>query len=513
VREGENSTTRGMRRRHWTKLLPYVATGIIFIVIFCRIPVAGVADALEHAPALAFIGVFLPYSAIYWLVDSACLTWVISRFNQPLRFREILPIRASMYLLSLINTNLGQGGITWYVHRKLQRPFLEILSSILLIALMEVYQLLLFSTGAVVFFHPTSAEQAALIRGLRIVYALAWCLLVGMIAVFAQARRTVRIRHWIESSLVGSIARSFVAARPLDYAIILAIKAPSFGLALAAQHVALGLYGISIPLIKLVLFLPLVFLAAALPIAVAHLGTSQAAWLLFFSGSAPETKILAYSLAAHFSFMFCNGLLGLLFLPYAARELTTLHVATSDENRLQRPLVDKLWAQPSHDVRMENRPFRFPQHQLQTLRRARFIYLTTIRTDGSQSKPARLWFTVTSEHTILIQTGPDTWHARRIRRGSPVIVSVGSRDGPAFIGSAEFSQDPRVIEQIVRDFPRKYLTAWLGWHRPTRSSFIQGSRVAIRITPVQLLPPDFVPQAGAAPPLITAHMASAGRLP
>jgi hypothetical protein len=52
---------------------------------------------------------------------------------------------------------------------------------------------------------------------------------------------------------------------------------------------------------------------------VAHLGTSQAAWVLFFAGSAPEATILAYSIAAHFTFMFCNGLIGLLFLPRQPR--------------------------------------------------------------------------------------------------------------------------------------------------------------------------------------------------
>ncbi len=335
-----------MRRRPWVKLLPYCATAVIFGVIFWRVPVASVVDALKQASALSFIGVFLPYSAIYWLLDSACLTWVITRFNHPVRFRDILPIRASMYLLSLINTNLGQGGITWYIHRKLQRPFLEILSSVLLIALMEIYQLLLFSTGGIIFFQPSSSEHVALVRELRIVYIVAWCLLVVMIALFTAARRSLRIRCWIENSWVRSIGRSFVAARPLDYVIVLAIKAPSFALALVAQHLALGLYGITIPFGKLVLFLPLVFLAAALPIAVAHLGTSQAAWLLFFGGNAPQAKILAYSLAAHFSFMFCNGLLGLLFLPSAARELTNLEVAASAQVHLKKPLVDKLSTQP-----------------------------------------------------------------------------------------------------------------------------------------------------------------------
>ena len=78
----------------------------------------------------------------------------------------------------------------------------------------------------------------------------------------------------------------------------------------------------ALPFLKLVLFLPLVFLAAALPIAIAHLGTSQAAWLLFFSDNAAQPTILAYSLAAHFTFMFCNGLIGLCFLRRAVRELS-----------------------------------------------------------------------------------------------------------------------------------------------------------------------------------------------
>jgi len=95
------------------------------------------------------------------------------------------------------------------------------------------------------------------------------------------------------------------------------------------QYFALSLYGITIPFVKLMLFLPLVFLAAALPIAVAHLGTSQAAWLLFFSGNATEAKILAYSLAAHFTFMFCNAVIGLFFLPRASRELTALEASES----------------------------------------------------------------------------------------------------------------------------------------------------------------------------------------
>jgi hypothetical protein len=308
----------------WRRALPYAGTLVIFVLIFWRIPIASVGAALEQAPIVQFVAVFLPFSVFYWMIDSLCLTWVIRRFNAPLRFREILPIRASMYLLALINTNIAQGGVAWYVHRKAKVPFLDILSSIILIALMEIYQLFFFSTLGVTLYQPGASRQLEIVGALRLSYVFAWLLLAAIIILFGKARRDDRVRDWITRSRLSALASTFLAARPLDYAAILAIKAPGFLASLLAHHFALSLYGIAIPFTRLVIFLPLVFLAAALPIGIAHLGTSQAAWLLFFSDAAPSAKILAYSLAAHFTFMFCNGVIGLFFLPRASRELTTV---------------------------------------------------------------------------------------------------------------------------------------------------------------------------------------------
>jgi Lysylphosphatidylglycerol synthase TM region len=307
----------------WRKTLPYFGTVLIF-AIFWRIPVSQVGTALRQAPVLKFFAVFLPFCAFYWTIDSICLTWVVRRFNAPVRLGDIMPIRASMYLLALINSNLGQGGVAWYLHRKTRVPFLELLSSILFIAVVEVYQLFLFSTLGVIFYRSTSSSQSQMVHVLRIAYVIAWLLLAAVITFFAQARRSSRIGARIAAGRLGPFVRTFLTARPLDYAIVLGIKAPGFVLSVLTQYFALSLFSIAIPFVRLILFLPLVFLAAALPISVAHLGTSQAAWLLFFSGSAPDAKILAYSLAAHFTFMFCNGLIGLFYLPRASRELTTL---------------------------------------------------------------------------------------------------------------------------------------------------------------------------------------------
>jgi hypothetical protein len=311
------------------RAIPYAVSLAIFGLIFYRIPMRQVAGALRQVPALEFIALFFPYSLFYFAIDSACLTWVVRRFNAAVRIYDVLPIRASMYLLAMINTNLGQGGVAWYLHRKTGIAFGEALGSVAFIALIEVYQLFLFSTLGVLFYSPTSPRQGSIVAIVRIAYLIAWALLALIMLTFALARRSASIRSWIEGSRVGSVAGTFLKAKPLDYALVLAIKAPAFLGSVVVQWLALGLFSISVPLPKLFLFLPLVFLAAALPIGVAHLGTSQAAWLLFFSDSARPDRILAYSLAAHFVFMICNGTIGLLFLRRASRELTAMRSAAA----------------------------------------------------------------------------------------------------------------------------------------------------------------------------------------
>src|SRR5262249_36776705 len=91
--------------------IPDAGPGGIFGRVFWRIPLTKVGDALRDVPITRFVAIFLPYSLYFFVIDSFCLTWVVRRFNAPLSWGEILPIRASMYLLAMINTNLGQGGV------------------------------------------------------------------------------------------------------------------------------------------------------------------------------------------------------------------------------------------------------------------------------------------------------------------------------------------------------------------------------------------------------------------
>jgi len=140
------------------------------------------------------------------------------------------------------------------------------------------------------------------------------------------------------------------------------------------------------------------------------------------------------------------------------------------------------------------------ERDLDALSKASVLYIATVRKDGNQSTAAPVWFTVASDRRLFIQTAPTTWKAKRIRRGSQMIVWIGKMQAPAFVGKAEITKDPAVSHQIVEDFPKRYLMARLGLHAPTQAMFDQGKILAIIITPVRDLPDGFKSQPGTPAP-------------
>ncbi len=131
---------------------------------------------------------------------------------------------------------------------------------------------------------------------------------------------------------------------------------------------------------------------------------------------------------------------------------------------------------------------------------ASYIYIATVRKDGNQSQAARVWFIVTPDNKILIDTNSDSWKAKRIKRGSPVIVWLGSATGPAFIGKAEIVEDKTIQDSMIEKIPEKYMLARMGFFGPKRAKFDGGQIVTIRISPVRDLPDGFASSPGTPAP-------------
>ena len=151
---------------------------------------------------------------------------------------------------------------------------------------------------------------------------------------------------------------------------------------------------------------------------------------------------------------------------------------------------------------------------LQVLAKSQLIFIATVRKDGNQSRAAPVWFTIGADRkTILIQTGPKTWKAKRIRRGSPVLVWIGQAEGPAFVGKAEITSDAAVQQKILDDFKQKYWLNRVFGVGPSRADLAAGRQVAIVITPTRDLPGGFKSAPGSPAPPLTVPASTSGKAP
>lgn len=143
------------------------------------------------------------------------------------------------------------------------------------------------------------------------------------------------------------------------------------------------------------------------------------------------------------------------------------------------------------------------ERDISALASASYLYVATVRKDGNQSTAAPVWFITAADSQILIDTSTDSWKAKRIRRGSPVLVWIGSRTGPAFIGTAEFIRDRAIQDEMIEGIPRKYWLARTGLFGPKHARFDSGQIVTIRISPERDLPEGFRSQPGRPAPALT----------
>ena len=259
-------------------------------------------------------------SVLYVLLDSALLAAVLGWFHPPgLPVRETLAIRAVDYLVSLWNGRASQAAMVGALGRRLGARrgsgYPECAGTVLFLDLCQRAHLLLWAAGGAIALGGQAPDRVPAAAALGL-------LGLGLLVAFLRGR--------FRSAGLGPprwrLLRTLRNAGPGRYLAVLALKAPLLLAAAAGHHFALAAFGIGIPVGSLLSTLPIIFLAGALPIAVARVGASQAAWLFFHAGAAAaspggEAALLAYSLSAHLTFLLANAALAAPFLPAAWRAI------------------------------------------------------------------------------------------------------------------------------------------------------------------------------------------------
>ena len=88
------------------------------------------------------------------------------------------------------------------------------------------------------------------------------------------------------------------------------------------------------------------------------------------------------------------------------------------------------------------------------------------------------------DDAVYFTTVPTSYKAKRIAKGSPVLVWVGSEQGPHFVGEGELLRDPALAEKMAPVYDRKYWISWIGFFRPRPDRIRDGKTVIVKVTPL-----------------------------
>jgi hypothetical protein len=313
-----NAPLPGKKVRPWQRLLPWLITIACFAYLYGALHRAAAAEGGGLIPYLAksfenvswfrWLGLMVPYCIFYLIIDSLVVWCVINWFNTKIRYTDILPIRASAYILSLVNEQVSKGAIAVYLNRRDGVPGWEVGSSMLFLMFCEYYSLIAWGTAGVIL-------QWNHVPG--VFHAIPWVAL-GSVIFFA-------LFHLFFKGKIGSgialrnrpLFQSFRLAKVWQYATVIACRAPLMIAGVIVYTLALRLFGGTVTFGEMLGYLPVIFFGAASP------GPMHSVAILFWVLLFPDKpgQMTAFGFVQHNFFIIFNAAVGLLFLRRATREI------------------------------------------------------------------------------------------------------------------------------------------------------------------------------------------------
>ncbi len=266
---------------------------------------AAVFANVEWAPWLALM---VAYSGLYFCIDTLVVTRALHWFVSPIRYRDLLPIRASAYIISLVNEQVGKGAMAYYLNRRHRVPGWEVGSVMLFVMFCEVFYLLFWATVGFALSGGGLPPAFGLVPWLAagaVLFLIAWILYFRGALWPGSGLRDRRILH------------AFRTATLRHYALFVALRSPALLAAVIVYTVALRLFGVEASFVSLLGYLPVVFFAAAVPTPMRAAAITF--WVILFPEN--EGQMAAFGFVQHNFFILFNALIGAAFWPRAQREL------------------------------------------------------------------------------------------------------------------------------------------------------------------------------------------------
>jgi hypothetical protein len=299
--------------------LVFVAiTAACFLFLYYRLSGAAAREGLTLVPYMRqvfakvrwvpWLLLMIAYSTFYLAIDTLVMTRTLSWFIKPIRYQDILPIRASAYIISLFSEQIGKGAMAYYLNRRHNVPGWEVGSVMLFIMFGEIFYLLIWATVGFV----VNRSSLPPVFGIIPFIALSAAVLFTLWLLYF--RGTILPNNRLRDK---KIFHAFRMATLKHYGLFFLLRSPALLSAVLVYTVALNLFGVPATLLTLMGYLPIILFAATVPTPMR--AAAIALWVVLFPRN--EGQMAAFGFVQHNFFILFNALIGVVFVRRTQREL------------------------------------------------------------------------------------------------------------------------------------------------------------------------------------------------
>lgn len=297
------------------RALPVLVSAAALAVVFLQVEPEGLLERLSWRIVAVMGPALLIYAGATLVLESVSLRHLLGR---RLGYWTAARLKCASYLLGILHYGLGLAALSVLLQRRAGVGLAEAVSVVLLIGTIDIALVLAVTTVASTFVETGTVLSVGAVAGLLLAF-------VGVLALLRFPRPLGPLER-IRSLAVFDAARRVPLGELIELLVLRALFAACYLAVCISVFVA---FRVEPPAALLIAGILIVTLVAALPIAVAGLGTSQLAMLAVFRSYADPETLVAMSLSLSAGLVALRAGMGLLFAREFAREAL-------DETRLRR---------------------------------------------------------------------------------------------------------------------------------------------------------------------------------
>lgn len=311
--------------RRW---LPVAGTLALLTYLARSTDLTAAARALEHANWVGATVVLVLATLTTWLADSFCLWWLVERNLRDrgsaagTTLKQLLPLKASSYVLNILNYNAATLGMAFVVARRRRVSYVEATAALSVLSYLDLLALAVMVTVGLQVAPDVLTAEPALVDRLSTIVAVIFSLGLGLLLAlqldlpWAPLKRA---RNW-------SVLRPLAAMSPVDMMVGICLRASFVLLYVGANYLMMKCFGMRPQWGAMLTIVPVLTVVGVVPLSISGLGTTQllmrSLYAPFVTDGRDATPVIdAWSTTMILGFVVMRLLVAAPFLPKMWREL------------------------------------------------------------------------------------------------------------------------------------------------------------------------------------------------